>query len=236
MPPIIKTVSISKVYGEKPSQTVALKEISIEIEEGEFVAIIGPSGSGKSTLMHILGCLDKPTSGEYYFKGKRVPKLSQNKLAQIRSKEIGFVFQTFNLLPRTSVIKNVQLPLIYAGFSQDKRFQRATELLTQMELTDKLQSTPAQLSGGQQQRVAIARALANNPSVIFADEPTGNLDTKSSRQIMNIFWNLNEQNHTIVIITHEPEIANFAKRIITIRDGLIENDKPNLSIVNKNLP
>lgn len=224
MTPLIKTVRISKVYGVKPNQTIALKNVSLTITKGEFVAIVGPSGSGKSTLMHILGCLDKPTSGQYYFEGRPTSELSQNELAQIRSRQIGFVFQTFNLLPRTSALKNVGLPLIYAGVAQNQRNQKATKLLTRIGLADKLQSTPAQLSGGQQQRVAIARALVNNPAVIFADEPTGDLDTKSSIEIMNIFKKLNQRGHTVIIITHEKDIAAAAKRIITIRDGQIKSD------------
>ncbi|MBI2012793.1 ABC transporter ATP-binding protein [Candidatus Curtissbacteria bacterium] len=227
MTAIITTKKLVKIYGEKPNQTVALKEVSLEIKRGEFVAIVGPSGSGKSTLMHILGCLDKPISGQYFFKGQRVSKLTQDKLAQIRNQEIGFVFQTFNLLPRTSAAKNVQLPLIYAGVGKKEREIKATKLLVKVGLEDKLQSMPNQLSGGQQQRVAIARALVNNPSIIFADEPTGNLDSQSSLEIMNIFRKLNNQGNTIVIITHEGAIANFAKRIITIRDGQIEKDKKN---------
>ncbi len=227
MTAIITTKKLVKIYGEKPNQTVALKEVSLEIKRGEFVAIVGPSGSGKSTLMHILGCLDKPISGQYFFKGQRVSKLTQDKLAQIRNQEIGFVFQTFNLLPRTSAAKNVQLPLIYAGVGKKERERKATKLLVKVGLEDKLQSMPNQLSGGQQQRVAIARALVNNPSIIFADEPTGNLDSQSSLEIMNIFRKLNNQGNTIVIITHEATIANFAKRIITIRDGQIEKDKKN---------
>ncbi|MBI2594086.1 ABC transporter ATP-binding protein [Candidatus Curtissbacteria bacterium] len=227
MTAIITTKKLVKIYGEKPNQTVALKEVSLEIKRGEFVAIVGPSGSGKSTLMHILGCLDKPISGQYFFKGQRVSKLTQDKLAQIRNQEIGFVFQTFNLLPRTSAAKNVQLPLIYAGVGKKEREIKATKLLVKVGLEDKLQSMPNQLSGGQQQRVAIARALVNNPSIIFADEPTGNLDSQSSLEIMNIFRKLNNQGNTIVIITHEATIANFAKRIITIRDGQIEKDKKN---------
>lgn len=225
MTPLIKTVEISKVYGQKPNQTIALKNVSLTITKGEFVAIVGPSGSGKSTLMHILGCLDKPTDGQYYFEGRPTSDLSQDEQAQIRSRQIGFVFQTFNLLPRTSALKNVLLPLIYAGVGQNQRNQKATKLLTQVGLADKLQSTPAQLSGGQQQRVAIARALANNPDVIFADEPTGNLDSKSSIEIMKIFKKLNQSGHTIIIITHEKDIAAAANRIITIRDGQIKSDR-----------
>lgn len=224
MAPLISAKNLTKVYGEKPNQVSAIDNISLDIKKGEFVAIIGPSGSGKSTLMHILGCLDKPTSGTYLLEDKPVAKLSQNQLAQIRNQKIGFVFQFFNLLPRTAAIKNTALPLIYAGIDKKQREQRAKKLLETLGLADKLNSTPAQLSGGQQQRVAIARALINNPSVIFADEPTGNLDTKSSAEIMDIFKKLNRQGNTVIVITHEKEIAQKARRIITLRDGKIESD------------
>lgn len=225
MTAIISAKNLTKIYGEPPNETIALNKVSLEIKKGEFVAIIGPSGSGKSTLMHILGCLDKPTSGEYLFDGKFASKLSDNEFAKIRSQKIGFVFQFFNLLPRTTSIKNVQLPLTYAGIKKQERLTRTIHALQEVGLADKLESTPAQLSGGQQQRVAIARALINNPLVIFADEPTGNLDTKSSAEIMSIFKKLSRDGRTIVMITHEADIAKNAQRIITIRDGQITSDR-----------
>lgn len=223
----IVTRNLSKIYGEKPNLSIALFQVSLRIDKGEFVAIIGPSGSGKSTLMHILGCLDKPTLGEYFFENKLVSQMSDNELAQIRNQKIGFVFQFFNLLPRTSALKNVQLPLIYSQTKRQKRAQLASEMLDKVGLSDKLNSTPSQLSGGQQQRVAIARSLINNPEIIFADEPTGNLDTKSSEETMKIFRKLNKEGRTIVMITHEMAIAKNAKRVISIRDGKIVSDKRN---------
>lgn len=216
---------LTKIYGQPPNQTQAISDISLKITEGEFVAIIGPSGSGKSTLMHILGCLDNPDSGHYYFEDKLVSRLSDNQLAQIRNQKIGFVFQFFNLLPRTSAVKNVQLPLIYSKAAKNQREEKAVKLLKSLGLSDKLASTPSQLSGGQQQKVAIARALINNPLVIFADEPTGNLDTKSSEEIMKIFRKLNKEGRTIVMVTHEKHIAKNASRIISLRDGKIVSDK-----------
>lgn len=224
---LIQTKNLTKSYGEGDSLTIALNDVSLKITKGEFVAIIGPSGSGKSTLMHILGCLDQPTSGQYFFEGQQVSHFSQNKLAQIRNEKIGFVFQFFNLLPRTSTVKNVELPLLYAGIENKERERRSKKLLTSLGLGEKFNSTPAKLSGGQQQRVAIARALINKPAVIFADEPTGNLDSKSSQDILDLFQLLNQQGNTIIIITHEPEIAKRTRRIITIRDGKIVSDKPN---------
>jgi len=221
----IKVKNLYKIYGEPPNETFALNNLTLEIKKGEFAAIIGPSGSGKSTLMNVLGCLDKPTHGKYLFEEKPVSQFSQNQLAKIRNEKIGFVFQSFNLLPRTSSLKNVLLPLIYSDFPKNQREQRAKDMLEKVGLADKLQSTPAKLSGGQQQRVAIARALVNDPLIILADEPTGNLDTKSSKEIMEILRGLNREDKTIVIITHEAEIAKMAKRIITIRDGKIVSDK-----------
>ena len=222
---LISAKNLTKKYGEPPSETVALDNVSIEIKKGEFAAIIGPSGSGKSTLMHILGCLDKPTEGDYLFKGKEVSKLSDNSLAEIRNKQIGFVFQFFNLLPRTSALKNTELPLIYAGVNKEERYSKALKILSSLGLSQRINSTPGQLSGGEQQRVAIARALVNNPSVIFADEPTGNVDTKTTKEIMKIFQSLNNHGNTIIVITHDLEVASYASRIITIRDGRVESDK-----------
>lgn len=224
---IISAKNLVKIYGQEENRTIALNNVSLDIKKGEFVAIIGPSGSGKSTLMHILGCLDRQDLGKYHFENKDVSKLSQNDLAKVRNQKIGFVFQFFNLLPRTSALKNVQLPLLYAGEKKNEREKRALGQLKAVNLTDKLNSIPAQLSGGEQQRVAIARALINNPLVIFADEPTGNLDTKSAKEIMEIFRKLNREDHTIVMITHETDIAQNASRIITIRDGRIISDHKN---------
>lgn len=232
MKSLIQAKKLTKIYGEPPNETRALDGVSFEIKKGEFVAIIGPSGSGKSTLMHILGCLDHPTSGEYFLDTKKVANLNEKELATIRNQKLGFVFQSFNLLPRTSAQKNVELPLIYAKVKSRDRAQRAQDLLIKVGLGEKLLSTPAKLSGGQQQRVAIARALINNPLIIFADEPTGNLDTKSSYEIMDILKKLNTEGITIIMITHELDIAKMAKRIITIRDGKIISDKKTTKIKN----
>ena len=222
---LVKILNVSKIYGQPPNQVIALKDVSCEIKNGEFVAIIGPSGSGKSTLMNIIGCLDKPTSGQLLLEDKKVSALSQNELAKIRNSKIGFIFQSFNLLPRTSAIKNVMLPLLYSKVEKKQRENKAKQMLAKVGLEDKENATPSQLSGGQQQRVAIARALINDPQIILADEPTGNLDTKSSSEIMQILKNLNSEGKTIVIITHESEIAKNSKRIITLRDGQILSDK-----------
>ena len=198
-----------------------LIDINLEIYEGEFAAIMGPSGSGKSTLMNILGCLDRPTTGEYYLYDREVAQLSDDELAEVRNKKIGFVFQSFNLLPRMSALENVALPLVYANISSKERRERAISMLEKVGLQDRMQHKPNELSGGQRQRVAIARALINNPAIIMADEPTGNLDSKSSEDIMEIFAQLNEQGKTIIVVTHEQEIALKTKRIITVRDGRI---------------
>ena len=222
---LVKILNVSKIYGQPPNQVIALKDVSCEIKNGEFVAIIGPSGSGKSTLMNIIGCLDKPTGGQLLLEDKKVSALSQNELAKIRNSKIGFIFQSFNLLPRTSAIKNVMLPLLYSKVEKKQRENKAKQMLAKVGLEDKENATPSQLSGGQQQRVAIARALINDPQIILADEPTGNLDTKSSSEIMQILKNLNSEGKTIVIITHESEIAKNSKRIITLRDGQILSDK-----------
>lgn len=222
---LIRAKNLTKKYGEPPSETIALDNVSVEIKNGEFAAIIGPSGSGKSTLMHILGCLDKPTEGEYFFRGREVSRLSDNSLAAIRNKQIGFVFQFFNLLPRTSALKNTELPLIYAGVNKEERHSKALKILSSLGLSKRVNSTPGQLSGGEQQRVAIARALITSPSIIFADEPTGNVDSKTSKEIMKILQVLNKKGNTIVVITHDREVAGYASRVITIRDGKIESDK-----------
>lgn len=214
---------ISKVYQtDQELSFQALKDVNLKIDKGDFVAIIGPSGSGKSTLMNILGLLDSPTSGSYELDGKDVARLGENTLAEIRNKKIGFVFQAFNLLPRTSSLDNVLLPLVYSGVSQSERVRRAQDALRLVGLGDKLLSTPNQLSGGQQQRVAIARALVTNPEVILADEPTGNLDSKNSIEIINLFKDLNKNGRTVVLITHEPSIAHRAKRIIRVKDGKVK--------------
>lgn len=213
------------------TQTVnALQSISISIDRGEYVAFMGPSGSGKSTLMNIVGCLDTPTSGTYMLNNKLVSEMTENELADTRNKEIGFVFQTFNLLPRASALENVALPLIYAGYSRSEREEMAMAALESVSLADRYHHKPNELSGGQRQRVAIARALVNNPSIILADEPTGNLDTKTSYDIMNLFQELHDKGNTIIMVTHEDDIAHYAHRIIRLRDGLIERDQKNENI------
>lgn len=224
---MIKVSHISKVYKNDLVETVALDDVSFEIKTGEFVAIMGPSGSGKSTLMHILGALDLPTSGVYILDGRDVGKLKDDELADIRNKKIGFVFQSFNLLPRTTALRNVALPMVYAGLPKEKREDIAKKSLEMVGLGDRATFTPSQLSGGQQQRVAIARSLVMNPSILLADEPTGNIATGQAEEIMAIFQKLNDKGHTIIIITHEPNIAKHAKRIIHIRDGRITSDDDN---------
>jgi putative ABC transport system ATP-binding protein len=214
--------NITKVYKAGQTEVPALRGISCRIKSGEMVSIVGPSGSGKSTLMNIIGCLDRPTSGKYRLEGIEVDKLNDNQLAEIRSKKIGFVFQSFNLLPRVTALANVELPLIYAGASN--RRQRALQVLESVGLAQRVTHRPSELAGGEQQRVAIARALVNNPSLILADEPTGNLDTRTSQEIMAIFKKLNEQGMTIVLVTHEPDIAAYTQRTIKVRDGQIEGD------------
>ncbi|WP_396210050.1 ABC transporter ATP-binding protein [Flavobacterium sp.] len=207
-----------------------LKGIDLEIKKGEYVALMGPSGSGKSTLMNILGCLDTPTSGTYILNGKHVSEMQDDELAGIRNKEIGFVFQTFNLMPRTTALDNVALPMVYAGYSKSERIERATEVLKQVGLDDRMDHKPNQLSGGQRQRVAVARALVNKPSIILADEPTGNLDSKTSVEIMNLFNEIHANGNTVILVTHEEEIAAYAHRIIRLRDGIIESDTQNTHI------
>lgn len=208
-------------------ETVALDDVSFSIKKGEFVAVMGPSGSGKSTLMHILGALDTPTSGTYVLDGRDVSKLSKDELAEIRNKNIGFVFQSFNLLPRTTALKNVALPMVYAGIPKEERMKKAQELLEDVGLGDRINHTSSQLSGGQMQRVAIARALSMNPSIILADEPTGNISTVQAEEIMRIFQSLQKQGHTIILITHEPSIAAFSQRTIHIKDGKIDKEIKN---------
>ena len=220
---LIKVSHLSKIYQTGEIQVTALDNVSFEIKKGEFVAIMGPSGSGKSTLMHILGALDKPTSGHYLLDGTDISHFDSDQLAEIRNKKIGFIFQAYNLLPRTTALKNLTIPMIYGGVPKEKRQKKATELLKSVGLVDRLYHTPSQLSGGQQQRVAIARAMAMNPSILLADEPTGNIATKQAVEIMEIFQDLNQQGRTILMITHEQDIAKYAKRIIRLRDGKIRN-------------
>jgi putative ABC transport system ATP-binding protein len=225
---MIQCKDLKKIYVSGDVETVALKGVTFSIAKGEFVAIIGPSGSGKSTLMHILGALDNPTSGSYFLDGKEVSKLNDNELSDLRREKIGFVFQAFNLLPRTTVLRNVMLPLLYSQTSEVEREERARQCLKYAGMEEnKFLNLSNQLSGGQMQRVAIARALINNPAIIFADEPTGNLDTKTSHVVMEAFQELHKKGHTIILITHEAEIAAFAGRVMTIRDGLIESDVKN---------
>ncbi|OGE25274.1 macrolide ABC transporter ATP-binding protein [Candidatus Daviesbacteria bacterium RIFCSPHIGHO2_02_FULL_39_12] len=224
---MIHTSHLSKIYKNDAVETIALSDASFEIKKGEFVAIMGPSGSGKSTLMHIIGALDTPTSGTYALDGEEVGKLSEDELADIRNRKIGFVFQSYNLLPRTTALKNIMLPMVYAGLPKEERIKRASDLLEMVGLSDRRSHTSSQLSGGQQQRVAIARSLANNPSIILADEPTGNLATVQGEEIMAIFQNLNKKGHTIIMITHEPYIAQYAKRIIYLKDGKLVKDESN---------
>ncbi|MFA3781834.1 ABC transporter ATP-binding protein [Melioribacteraceae bacterium 4301-Me] len=222
---IIKIEHISKIYQVGAEEVHALRDISLQINKNEYVAIMGPSGSGKSTLMNILGCLDTPTKGLYNFKGHNVSEMNDNELAKIRNKEIGFVFQTFNLLPRSDALHNVELPLIYAGVPASERRERAIAALENVGLLDRIHHKPNELSGGQRQRVAIARALVTRPAIILADEPTGNLDTKTGEDIMALFNQIYEQGNTIILVTHEEYIAEHAERIIRIRDGLIEKDE-----------
>ncbi len=224
---MIDVSHLTKIYKLGSVETEAISDVSFSIKKGEFVAIMGPSGSGKSTLMHILGALDTPTSGKYILDGRDVSKLSKDELSEIRNKKIGFVFQAFNLLPRTTALKNVALPMIYAGVSKEERFKKAEELLKEVGLGDRMDHTSSQLSGGQMQRVAIARALSMDPSIILADEPTGNISTAQAEEIMRIFQNLQKKGHTVVLITHEPSIAVFAQRVIHIKDGKIEKESKN---------
>lgn len=227
MTKIIETHNISRIYKMGNNTVRALQDISITIDKGEYVAFMGPSGSGKSTLMNIVGCLDTPTTGTYILNGQKVSDMTENELAEIRNKEIGFVFQTFNLLPRASALENVALPLVYAGYGRYDREEKAMEALESVNLADRYHHKPNELSGGQRQRVAIARALVNNPSIILADEPTGNLDSKTSYGIMTLFQELHDKGNTIIMVTHEDDIAHYAHRIIRLKDGLVEWDKKN---------
>ena len=221
---LIETRDLWKTYEMGSEEIHALRGVSIEIEKGEYVAIMGPSGSGKSTLMNLIGCLDTPSKGSYLLNGKQVSEMNDDELARIRNEEIGFVFQTFNLLPRATALHNVELPLVYAGVSDKDRADRARLALERVELADRQTHRPNQLSGGQRQRVAIARALVNNPSILLADEPTGNLDSKTGVEIMGVFERLHAAGNTVVLVTHEPDIAAYAHRAIHIRDGQVEKD------------
>src|SRR3979490_998223 len=222
--PLIETVDLWKSYVMGEEEIHALRGVSIRIERGEYVAIMGPSGSGKSTLMNLIGCLDTPSKGSYLLNEKQVSQMNDNELARIRNEEIGFVFQTFNLLPRATALHNVELPLVYAGVGADERRRRATEALERVQLGDRIQHRPNELSGGQRQRVAIARALVNQPSILLADEPTGNLDSTTSEEIMRVFEGLAEQGQTVIMVTHEPDIAAHARRVIVLRDGSVASD------------
>ena len=227
---IIEMSEISRIYKMGMQTVKALQSVSMEIDKGEYVAFMGPSGSGKSTLMNIIGCLDTPTDGRYVLNSNDVSDLTENELAEIRNKEIGFVFQTFNLLPRASALENVALPLIYAGYGKNHREEIAMATLESVSLDDRADHKPNELSGGQRQRVAIARALVNNPSIILADEPTGNLDSKTSYEIMDIFEQLHQKGNTIIMVTHEDDIAHYAHRIVRLRDGLLETDEVNKNV------
>lgn len=225
----IKTLNKTYIMGEEKVE--ALKDVTLNIEKNEYVALMGPSGSGKSTLMNLLGCLDSPTRGEYWLNGTEVSTMDDGDLAEVRNKEIGFVFQTFNLMPRLSALENVALPLVYAGVSREDRLEKARKTLESVGLGDRVTHKPNELSGGQRQRVAVARALVNNPAIILADEPTGNLDTKTSYEIMGLFEQIHKAGNTVILVTHEHDIAMHAHRIVRMRDGLIESDLPNENIV-----
>jgi putative ABC transport system ATP-binding protein len=227
MDPILSVKELKKTYIMGSTKVHALQSVTLDIFDNEYVALMGPSGSGKSTLMNLLGCLDTPTSGQYFLNGTDVSTMTDAELAEVRNKEIGFVFQTFNLLPRLSALENVALPMVYGGVSRTARLDRAREVLTSVGLGDRVDHKPNELSGGQRQRVAIARALVNSPSIILADEPTGNLDSKTSVEIMEIFDELHRRGNTIILVTHEPDIAEYAHRVVRLRDGLVESDVKN---------
>ena len=228
MTPIIQISQITKTFSVGQEKVHALTGVDLIINKGEYVALMGPSGSGKSTLMNMLGCLDTPTSGTYILNGTDVSKMDDNELAEVRNKDIGFVFQTFNLMPRLTALGNVALPLVYAGKNKEDREERAIEVLKHVKLEDRMNHKPNELSGGQRQRVAIARALVNNPAIILADEPTGNLDTKTSMEIMALFEEIHQQGNTVILITHEEDIAKFAHRVVRLRDGKVESDEGNM--------
>lgn len=227
---VIRLNEIARHFVVGAETVKALRSISLTINKNEFVALMGPSGSGKSTLMNLIGCLDTPTGGEYFLNGKDVSKLNDNQLAEIRNKEIGFIFQTFNLLPRSTALENVTLPLVYAGFSKARRIERAKKVLEDVQLSDRITHKPNELSGGQRQRVAVARALVNEPSIILADEPTGNLDSKTSIEIMGLLEEIHKLGNTIIVVTHEEDIAQHAHRIIRLIDGNVSSDKKNENI------
>lgn len=233
---IIQIKDLNKTYQMGFEKVEALKQISFQIHKNEYVALMGPSGSGKSTLMNIIGCLDSPTSGDYFLNGINVSSMSDNELAEVRNKQIGFVFQTFNLLPRLSALENVALPLVYAGIGKKERLEKAEFILNSVKLGDRIKHKPNELSGGQRQRVAVARALVNDPAIILADEPTGNLDTKTSLEIMALFEEIHDLGNTVILVTHEPDIAEHAHRIIKMRDGIIESDAINSSILSAKDP
>ncbi|MEM9547701.1 MAG: ABC transporter ATP-binding protein [Bacteroidota bacterium] len=236
MQKVISIHDLKKTYIMGMEQVHALKSITLDVMKNEYMALMGPSGSGKSTLMNLMGCLDTPTAGDYYLNGENVSVMSDSELAEIRNKEIGFVFQTFNLLPRLSTLDNVALPLVYAGMSKSERDDRAETVLESVGLGDRITHKPNELSGGQRQRVAIARALVNDPAIILADEPTGNLDTKTSIEIMEIFERIHENGNTIIVVTHEPDIAEHCHRIVRLRDGLVETDVRNENIIKASDP
>lgn len=228
---LITIKNLNKTYIMGAEKVEALKSVTLNIEKNEYVALMGPSGSGKSTLMNLLGCLDSPSSGEYWLNGIEVSTMDDGDLAEVRNKQIGFVFQTFNLMPRLSALENVALPLVYAGIGREERLEKARKTLESVGLGDRVSHKPNELSGGQRQRVAVARALVNDPAIILADEPTGNLDTKTSYEIMGLFEDIHKSGNTVIIVTHEHDIAQHAHRIVRLRDGLIESDQPNDNIV-----
>ena len=233
---LISIQHLNKTYIMGAEIVEALKDVSVDIDKNEYVALMGPSGSGKSTLMNLLGCLDSPTSGQYWLNGIEVSTMDDSELAEVRNKQIGFVFQTFNLLPRLSALENVALPLVYAGYAKEERLEKARKTLESVGLGDRVMHKPNELSGGQRQRVAIARALVNDPAIILADEPTGNLDTKTSHEIMALFEQIHQAGNTVILVTHEQDIAQHAHRIVRLRDGLVESDQRNEQITDVPVP